>query len=355
MSIVILILKIIGIIVLVLLALILFLLGIVLFCPVRYVVLANTKQLDYHVSFKITWLLFIIRFCGTLQNEKLIYSVKIFGHSFLVDPTTTKQKKDSTNRNKKHKKNKKNKKSKKYKKSKYSDTSKKNTKAKSDEEKNDSILLLKDNADSINHKKQDISKVEMQQQKQQKQDKYQKQEKQQQKQEKQKQQKRESGQDKKSGFEEFFKKKQRLFQKAKSVCHGLKEAFLHAKDKVVFLKEKQEEIKRQIADEKNRKAVRHLWKEIKYLLHHFKPRKIKADAVFSTTDPALTGQLTGLLCLFPFLFNYEVHIIPDFEADSYQFQGHLMIKGHIHLIHALCTAIRVLLDKNIMKWIKRKL
>ena len=74
-------------------------------------------------------------------------------------------------------------------------------------------------------------------------------------------------------------------------------------------------------------------RRIRYLLRHFGPRKLKADLTFATGDPARTGQLLGVICIFPVIYRNEVSIVPDFETERFfTFFG----KGRrIRLIHAL--------------------
>ena len=89
------------------------------------------------------------------------------------------------------------------------------------------------------------------------------------------------------------------------------------------------------------------------LLRHFGPRKLKADLTFATGDPARTGQLLGVICIFPVIYRNEVSIVPDFETDDFYIRGTLSVKGRIRLIHALGSGIRIWRDKNIRKIIRK--
>lgn len=44
---------------------------------------------------------------------------------------------------------------------------------------------------------------------------------------------------------------------------------------------------------------------------------------FALADPALTGQVLGILCMMPFLYQYDFHIFPDFESEFILYQGQL--------------------------------
>ncbi|MBO5303865.1 MAG: hypothetical protein J6A92_07435 [Lachnospiraceae bacterium] len=112
-------------------------------------------------------------------------------------------------------------------------------------------------------------------------------------------------------------------------------------------------IKTEYKDEKNRLAVTHIWKEILYLLKHIKPKDIHATLDFSAGNPATTGQITGVLSLFPFIYKQDVLITPDFLADTFYVKGNFALKGHIQLLHICIIFIRIIRDRNIRRMIHR--
>lgn len=119
------------------------------------------------------------------------------------------------------------------------------------------------------------------------------------------------------------------------------------------LPEKIEDIKKLLTDETNKKSVSLVWKELKYLLHHSGFRKIKTDLTFSMGDPAVTGQTLGVLCMFPMLYRYEINIFPDFEAEHIYIKGTYFIKGHIRLLHFLLSSIRLWKEKDFRRFVKQ--
>ena len=114
-------------------------------------------------------------------------------------------------------------------------------------------------------------------------------------------------------------------------------------------------IKQQLTDEQNKSVVRKIWSELCYLFRHFKFRKIKTDMMFATGDPAITGQILGILCMIPLLYRYEFKLVPDFEADEPYIKGTFLIAGRIRLIHVLLTVLRLILDKEVRIVFKRVL
>ena len=108
-------------------------------------------------------------------------------------------------------------------------------------------------------------------------------------------------------------------------------------------------IRHEVSDERNHQAISHLWRELCYLLTHLKPKYVKAEISFSTGDPALTGKVTGALSLFPLIYRYDAHIYPDFLSEEFYIKGSLKMKGHITVFHLLIILIRLFFDKNIRR------
>lgn len=112
-------------------------------------------------------------------------------------------------------------------------------------------------------------------------------------------------------------------------------------------------IKRELSDEHNHNVLKKVFRELKYLLLHFGFRKIKTNLKFGAGDPALTGQILGILAMFPVLYRYEFGITPDFETDDAYIKGTFLVAGRIRPVHILMTACRLILDKEIRMVIKK--
>lgn len=114
-------------------------------------------------------------------------------------------------------------------------------------------------------------------------------------------------------------------------------------------------IKEIITDEANQSVVQAVFFELGYCLRHFKFRKLVTDLRFSTGDPAKTGQTLGVLCLFPILYQYQVNIFPDFEADEFYIKGTFEIKGHVRAVHLLAVLLRLWKKKEVRALVKKLL
>lgn len=147
----------------------------------------------------------------------------------------------------------------------------------------------------------------------------------------------------------------RMWDKIKSFMKKIKNFFIGIQKRLTSFKEFVVKVKEIVTDTKNQYAVRRLWEELLYLLKHFGFRKIHTELTFALADPALTGQVLGVLCMMPFLYQYDFHIFPDFESESFYIRGSYDVKGRIQLIFLLVTAIRLLADKDIRSFLKKLL
>lgn len=145
----------------------------------------------------------------------------------------------------------------------------------------------------------------------------------------------------------------RMWDKIKSFLKKIKNFFIGIQKRLTSFKEFVVKVKEIVTDTKNQYAVRRLWEELLYLLKHFGFRKIHTELTFALADPALTGQVLGVLCMMPFLYQYDFHIFPDFESESFYIRGSYDVKGRIQLIFLLVTAIRLLADKDIRSFLKK--
>jgi len=130
-------------------------------------------------------------------------------------------------------------------------------------------------------------------------------------------------------------------RKLRQLRSGIKEALKKIKNVRTFL-----------TDGRHREALPLIFAELKYLLTHFKFRRIQTDLTFSMGDPALTGQVLGGLCVLPFLYRYQVQVYPDFEAENTYITGTFDIKGRARGLHAAVSAVRLLGKKEFRIWLK---
>lgn len=101
------------------------------------------------------------------------------------------------------------------------------------------------------------------------------------------------------------------------------------------------DIRKILTDESNRSVLGAILAEFGYLFRHFKFRRLITDLRFSMGDPSMTGQILGALCVFPFLYRYQVGIIPDFESDELYIKGTFDIKGYMRPVHLIIALVHL--------------
>jgi hypothetical protein len=123
----------------------------------------------------------------------------------------------------------------------------------------------------------------------------------------------------------------------------------HLIETICSLQQKVQCIVAQIKDEGNRQAVRFICGNLFSLLRHLAPRRTKLALEFSTGSPDMTGQLLGVLALFPFTYQKHWSIQPDFTAEEFYVETDFDLRGHIFGIEILTALVRIVLDKNCQK------
>lgn len=114
-----------------------------------------------------------------------------------------------------------------------------------------------------------------------------------------------------------------------------------------------ERIRKFLTDEKTKYVSERVVSEGLYLLRHLGFRKLKTELTFSLADPARTGQALGILSMIPALYKYEFHIYPDFESEQFYLRGSFEARGRIRLIYVLVVAVRLLKEKTIRESLKK--
>ena len=288
------ILKIIGIVLLVILGIMLFLLAVLLFVPVRYSV-KGTVDNNITAEGKISWLCSIFRYDFTFQEQDLNGEVRIFGFR-----------------------------------------PKKKERVSEEELEEEAVPEVKDGVEEVVSdlvsaagEEDKSEKTPIKPEQDQEVDSH-----------KGKQNRKSSDKNSRPSGKNIF---MRMWDKIKSFMKKIKNFFIGIQKRLISFKEFVVKVKER------------LWEELLYLLKHFGFRKIHTELTFALADPALTGQVLGILCMMPFLYQYDFHIFPDFESESYYIRGSYGVKGRIQIIFLLVTAIRLLADKEIRSFLKKLL
>lgn len=117
------------------------------------------------------------------------------------------------------------------------------------------------------------------------------------------------------------------------------------------VKEKGRLLKKLYDSEVTKRAFSKVKKQACYLFRHLKPRVIKGSVRYGFHDPAMTGEVLAGISMFYPVVAPHFEIVPDFMEAC--FEGEVTIRGHIRLIHVAVVAITLFFNRALRKTIKR--
>lgn len=290
------ILKILGIILLCILGLLVLLIMLLLFAPVSYRIRGETRQGRTTLKVHGAWCLMALRFSFLMEQGKQLAVLKIFGIKAWKYPSDEKAKK-------------------KLEKKKVKKKPKKKSGEKSHKEPEKD---LEQNPPAVVQEEQT---------------------------EKQHEQKRQ----KKTHKKKFVS----VFGKISKTIRSIVEKIKAIPQKLKNIGSKIKKVNQWIQDEQNRSAVRFVLGVVIGLLKKYGPKHMKADVAYGMEDPAATGQVLAVLSVLPFLYYDKVSIMPDFEAERFYIEGSWDIRGRIQVIHLLKAAIQIWRNPDVKHFIKQ--
>lgn len=133
---------------------------------------------------------------------------------------------------------------------------------------------------------------------------------------------------------------QRLMHMARTLFEKLKKAEKRREMVLAFFR-----------DEENIKTYALIKKQIKKILRHVLPVRLKGNITFGFEEPYTTGQiLAGAALLYPI---YRDNIIIQPVFDRQVLEGEVRFKGRIRIGTLLKAGVRILLNKNFRKQLKK--
>ena len=108
-------------------------------------------------------------------------------------------------------------------------------------------------------------------------------------------------------------------------------------------------LQRLVQSERTKRAFTKLKASLWKLLHILMPRRLKLDLEFSTGSPDTTAQLLGILAMFPVGYQNRWNVHPDFTADNAYADAEFDVKGRILGFSLLKLILGLVLDKDCQK------
>lgn len=140
-----------------------------------------------------------------------------------------------------------------------------------------------------------------------------------------------------------------FFQKIMLFFQRIRMFFLRVIDMLKHLQENIRRVTTLLADETNRAAFKVIGEKLFLLLKILMPRKLKLNLSYSTGSPDTTGQLLGILAMFPVGYQNRWNITPDFTSEEVFAEADFDIRGHVFGIQIFRLALGIILDKNCQK------
>ena len=134
-------------------------------------------------------------------------------------------------------------------------------------------------------------------------------------------------------------KKISISQKVKRIWEKIKRALFNIKETTV-------KIKTLYMDPRNKLAFTKLKQSVAKFFRVLHPKKFQLKLKFSTGAPDTTGQLLGVIAMFPIGYRNGWNIVPDFTADAFYADAEFDVRGRVLGISLIKLACSIILDKN---------
>lgn len=143
--------------------------------------------------------------------------------------------------------------------------------------------------------------------------------------------------------------KQGFFEKIRCKIQKIRETISNIVKKIKTLLHRKDEVQRILAKPETKQAVKFAWKELKHLLKHVLPRKIKGYVAFGADNPATTGQVLGVLGVMYARTGQLLEIRPNFAEK--QLECDVELKGRVQVFTLLVIVVKVFLNQELRQLI----
>ena len=131
----------------------------------------------------------------------------------------------------------------------------------------------------------------------------------------------------------------------------IKDKFISIKDKIIHLNKKKDYLLDMKDNERVRNGVSYAKDKFLLILKRILPKKLNGYVAFGMDDPATTGKILGTVSGFFPIWGEHITLVPDFENKRLEVDADL--KGRIMLGMLVIPALKVWFNKDI-KYIRKK-
>lgn len=135
------------------------------------------------------------------------------------------------------------------------------------------------------------------------------------------------------------------------LAKGLRGRISRAGAKIRSALEKKDQIMAFLRDEENRRTFRLVKKQLVKVVRHVMPARLEGEVTFGFDDPYRTGQLLSAAALLYPVYRDRIRVTPVFDREV--LEGQLKLEGRIRLAVLLGAAVRLGMDRNFRKLVRR--
>ena len=148
----------------------------------------------------------------------------------------------------------------------------------------------------------------------------------------------------------FFEKIVLILEKIFEFLINIKENMVKGLKKVQAIYEDIDYYLEAINDERNIEAFKLVKDKVLKVLKHLAPKKIEGNIHFGSTDPYNIGKMMSIYgILFPIIHD-KIQVVPNYEKNI--IEGNLILKGRIRIVTLLWAAFKIYFNKDVRRMIK---
>jgi len=148
----------------------------------------------------------------------------------------------------------------------------------------------------------------------------------------------------------FFNKIKTLYLKLTEILKNIKFKFQDICDKLKKVGNDVTYYKDLLQSELGTKSVKKVKKSIFKILKSIKPRKLEIALEIGMGDPASTGKILGIAGMLYPVFENHIRITPYFDEEV--FRGKIYLRGHITIAVLVIVACKLYFDKNLRAFVR---
>ena len=145
-----------------------------------------------------------------------------------------------------------------------------------------------------------------------------------------------------------------VWEKGKKIPQGIRSVGEKVRNAFGCLRRGKEKAGRWLAflrDEETKAALQMIWRQTRRAIRHILPGTVRIRGRFGFSDPALTGQVTGLISMMPVFYRKDISLVPVFSEAC--LDGEIFIRGRIRGASLLWILIRLLLHSDFRRMLRR--